>query len=125
MAKLHAATASNKTLLAGHREVPFLTVVAEGEEHVVVLDSDRSTMTEIPGVTKCTTVCAFFERLLADARKVDCTYKQREKKGGGRSTYSCGSCNRGPTSWRYFRRPANTKGRLRDENDPSAEDVEE
>lgn len=68
MAELHAATTLDQFLSAGHREVPFLTVVAEGEVRVVSLHSDRSTVTEVPGVTECAAVRAFFERYLTYAR---------------------------------------------------------
>ena len=68
MAELHAATTLDQFLSAGHGEVPFLAVVAEGEVHVVGLHSDRSTVTEVPGVAEPAAVRAFFERHLADAR---------------------------------------------------------
>jgi hypothetical protein len=68
MAELRAATTLDQFLSAGHREVPFLTVVAEGEVHVVGLDSDRSAVTEVPGVTKRAAIRALFERHLTYAR---------------------------------------------------------
>lgn len=81
MAKLHAATAPDQLLLAGHREMPLLTVVAEGEVHVVFLYSDGTFMTEVPCVAEGAAVCAFFERLLADARQMDCENQRCKKRG--------------------------------------------
>jgi hypothetical protein len=74
MAKLHAATALNQFLFAGDGEVPFLTVVTECEVLVVGTQSLRSTVTEVPGVTKHAAVQALLERFLTQARKVDCKH---------------------------------------------------